>query len=208
MNRLHEIQQRIADAGGKGVRIIGVTKFQPVERVQALVDAGLGALGVNYTQAGEDLRGALAGYKGQWHFIGQIQSRKASALGDYDLVHSVDRLKVAERLVEGSSILLEVNLGEETSKGGVGEEGLEPLLEAVSRLDLRVRGLMALPPPLFPVEKRRPYFERLRQLLEVHSSYLTDKELSMGTSDDFEEAVKEGATMVRLGTTLFGPRAR
>lgn len=190
--------------------IVGVTKGQPVERVREAVAAGITILGNNYAQEGEALRAAI-GPDVRWHFIGHIQSRKAKLLTAYDCIESLDRISVAEELnkrVEGKiSVLVEVNVGGEAQKSGISPSELPGFLESLRALEkIEVRGLMGMPPPLQPVEERRKFFRELKSLFTRHASGSRWDTLSMGTSDDFEIAVQEGATLVRLGTALFGPR--
>jgi pyridoxal phosphate enzyme (YggS family) len=209
--RLREEIDRLAGPGK--VTVIGVTKFQSPDKIREAVSAGLRHLGNNYAQEGESLLAALAGQEIEWHFIGHIQSRKAKYLVEYDCVQSLDRLEVARALearllAAGRKLdaLVEVNVGGEASKSGVAPEAIGEFLEGLRPLSqLRVRGLMGMPPPLEPIESRRPYFRRLRQLLESLRGEGLDC-LSMGTSEDFRLAIEEGATMVRLGTVLFGAR--
>ncbi len=206
------IQHEIKKAGGSGVRVLGVTKGQPLERLLEGVACGLTLLGDNYVQEGQRLREQLPSYKGEWHFIGHIQSRKARDLVAYDCVESLDRISVAEELNKRASrvipVFAEVNVGEEVSKSGVRPEELEKFLDALKGFpSLRLEGLMALPPPLEPIEARRPHFQKLRQLFDRFSGSHGLKWLSLGTSDDYPLAVAEGANLLRLGTALFGPRA-
>jgi len=206
------IQHEIQKAGGRGVHVLGVTKGQPLDRISEGVAAGLTLLGDNYVQEGRELREKLASYKGEWHFIGHIQSRKARDLVTYDCVESLDRLSVAEELNkragEPVAVFAEVNVGGEASKSGVAPEELEKFLDALKGLSsLRLQGLMALPPPLEPIEKRRPHFQKMRQLFDRFSGSHGLQWLSLGTSDDYPLAVAEGANLLRLGTALFGPRA-
>jgi len=195
------------------VEVLGACKGQPRERVVAAVAAGLKILGCNYAQEGEALREGLSEFAGEWHFIGHIQSRKAKELVVYDCVESLDRLSVAEELnrrLEGRtkklSVLIEVNLAGEETKSGIRAEELPAFLAAMEKLpNLTVNGLMGMPPALHPVEGRRPYFKQLRQLFEKHGKGKWQR-LSMGTSEDYSVALQEGATLIRLGTILFGER--
>lgn len=211
---LGAVREALRGVATHDVRVLGVTKFQPLERVREAVAAGLDLLGNNYAQDGELLRDALAGARVEWHFIGHIQSRKVKALTSYDCVESLDRLEVATALdarltSEGRTIscLVEVNVGGEAQKSGIAPEALPAFLEALGKLSrLRVRGLMGMPPPLEPAEARRPFFRALRKLYESHAATYAFDTLSMGTSGDYLVAASEGATLVRLGTTLFGER--
>jgi len=214
--RWQAIQEAIARLGiaAPTIEVVGVTKFQPPALVAEAVAAGVRHLGNNYAQEGEALRATLVGAKVQWHFIGHVQSRKAKFLPAYDWLQSLDRVEIARALqarwVAGSpplSVLVELNLGMEAQKSGVAATELEAFLEALREFPcLKVRGLMAMPPPLEPVEARRPFFEQLRRTFDRHSASEKWDTLSAGTSDDYLIALSEGATMVRLGTTLFGPR--
>jgi pyridoxal phosphate enzyme (YggS family) len=198
---LEKIREQIGNT-----RIVGVTKFQSLEKIREAVREGVLDLGVNYAQDGEKLREEFKGEKINWHFIGHVQSRKSKYLSHYDLVQSIDRLEVLKPLTEPISILLEINIGRELTKSGVFEETLEAVLEQTKTYpNVRVRGLMVMPPPL-EVEERRPYFKKTFQLYDKFTKTLGFDTLSMGTSDDYLVAVEEGSNMVRLGTALFGPR--
>jgi hypothetical protein len=156
----------------------------------------------------------------EWHFIGGLQTNKVKYLrGKVDLIHSVDRLSLAEeidrqwaRIEQPVDILIQLNLAGEASKSGTDEASLEKLVRQVAALPhLRIRGLMTLPPFLDDPEEVRPYFRRLRRLAEhvaaLHIPGVAMDELSMGMSHDFEVAVEEGATLVRVGSAIFGERA-
>ncbi len=201
------------------VRLVGVTKTVSNDRIREGAEAGLTILGENYIQEARQKIEALRGLGVSWHFIGHLQSNKAKVAAElFDWVHTVDRASLAVELDRQAAkrgrvipILLQVNVGDETSKSGVGPEGLPRLFESVLPLNnLSVRGLMAIPPLEEDPEKARPYFRMLRDLLErlkagaPHPGELV--ELSMGMSGDFEAAVEEGATFVRIGTSLFGHR--
>jgi pyridoxal phosphate enzyme (YggS family) len=193
------------------VTIVGVTKGQAPEKIQQALQAGVQVLGNNYVQEGERLRKQVG--EARWHFIGHIQSRKVRQLLDYDCIQSIDRLSIVEELHTrlekiGKSIdaLIEVNIGQEASKSGVAPEEVERFTQSClvySRV--RIRGLMVMPPPLFPIENRRPFFQRARAIFDRYNAMGWDC-LSMGTSEDYELAIEEGSTMIRLGTVLFGPR--
>jgi pyridoxal phosphate enzyme (YggS family) len=202
------------------VCLIGVTKTVPADRVRAGVEAGLSVLGENYVQEARSKMDELSDLAISWHFIGHLQSNKARlAVESFDWVHTVDRLSLARELDrqahrQGKSmrVLLEINVGDEESKSGAPVEQAKALFDLAASLDgLAVRGLMALPPYEDDPERVRPYFRRMRELLErlregaPSPEELT--ELSMGMSHDFEVAIEEGATMIRVGTALFGRRA-
>ncbi len=200
------------------VRLVGASKTVPLDRVRQAVAAGLTILGENYLQ---EAREKIAGLDlpASWHFIGHLQSNKAkAAVKLFDLIHSVDRPSLAQALNEAAAkinwvqdILLEVNLAQEATKSGVNPEDLEDLLRSCAALPhLRVRGLMTMPPWFADPEKVRPYFQVLRRVRDHLQSLnipgVDLSELSMGMSGDFQVAIEEGATLVRIGTALFGAR--
>ncbi|HZW36096.1 MAG: YggS family pyridoxal phosphate-dependent enzyme [Deltaproteobacteria bacterium] len=201
------------------IRLVAVSKTHPVERVAEAYAAGLRVFGENYVQEAEEKVRAFP--DAEWHLIGRLQSNKArKAASLFGWVQSVDSLRLlaelSRRCVEGGKrmpVLIEVNLAGEESKAGVPPGELPALLSSAAALQgVRVRGLMAIPPMTEDPEESRPYFARLRELLgrcatlEGAGGELT--ELSMGMSNDFEAAIEEGATMVRVGTAIFGSRAR
>ena len=207
------------------VRLVVVTKSQPLEIVEAAVEAGAGILGENYPEEGVAKIQALAGRSGvEWHMIGHVQSRKARLVADhFALLHSLDSLKLAQRLerfaVEANRVLpvlLEFNLGGEVSKSGWNAamqsnwDALLPDVSAISDLPhLQIRGLMTMPPLGTDPEDSRRYFRLLRSLrdhLAVQFPRGDWSDLSMGTSADFTVAVEEGATLVRVGTAILGER--
>ena len=222
---------RIADAARKSgrrpedVRLVVVTKSQPLEIVQAAIEAGARILGENYPEEGVMKIQSLAGQSGvEWHMIGHVQSRKARLVADhFALLHSLDSLKLAQRLDRFAAeanrvlpVLLEFNVGGEESKSGwdaSDESHWDALLPDVTALmdlpHLQVRGLMTMPPLETDPEDARRFFQRLRRLRD----HLADRfpqadwrELSMGTSADYAVAVEEGATLVRVGTAIVGAR--
>jgi hypothetical protein len=197
---------------------VGASKTVSVERIHQAVAAGLTILGENYLQEARD-KIATLDLPVSWHFIGHLQSNKAAAAVKlFELIHSVDRLSLAQalesaaaRLEQVQDILLEVNVAQEASKSGVSLTDLENLLRSCAALPhLRVRGLMAMPPWCQDPEEARPYFQALRQardrLQALQLPGVDLAELSMGMSGDFEVAIEEGATLVRIGTALFGAR--
>ena len=211
------VRERIAAAAGRAGRrpedvlLIGVSKTVPAERVRLGIEAGLAALGENRVQEAKDKIRSL-GRPVPWHLIGHLQTNKVKdALELFDLIHSLDRLELARELERRAAdpgrvveTLLEVNVAGEASKGGFAPDDVGPALEAIGGLThVRVRGLMAIPPIVEHAEDARGWFQALRRLAERHGL----KELSMGMSADFEVAIEEGATMVRVGTAIFGPRA-
>jgi pyridoxal phosphate enzyme (YggS family) len=213
---LEGVRERVARAAERGGRraddvlLIGVTKTVDLERIRAGVAAGLQALGENRVQEAKTKITEL-GRPAAWHLIGHLQTNKVKdALPLFDLIHSLDRLDLARELERRAAaggrtvdVLLQVNVAGEASKGGVGIDGVGEALDVVGKLaHLRVRGLMTIPPAVERPDEARPWFRRLRELAERHGLH----ELSMGMSGDFEVAVEEGATMVRVGTAIFGPR--
>ena len=197
------------------VRLLAVSKTHPATAVAALAAAGQHCFGENYLQEALDKMAELAALNLEWHFIGPIQTNKTRGIAEhFAWAHSVDRLKIAERLnaqrpdhLPPLNICLEVNIDREPSKHGFDENALADAVRAVAALPrLRLRGLMAIPAPSTDFVAQRQPFARLRQWAErLHRVELDT--LSMGMSDDLEAAVAEGTTLVRIGTALFGPRA-
>ena len=198
------------------VTLVAVTKAQTAESVRLAATAGVTDFGENYLQEAVAKMDQLAHLPLQWHFIGGIQSNKTSAIaGRFDWVHSVDRLNVARRLSEQRpfhaqplNVCLQVALVPEPTKGGVSPDDLAALAAAVADLPrIRLRGLMCMPPPQPTLEAERGIFARLKAALEdLNAGGLKLDTLSMGMSADFESAIAEGATLVRVGTALFGSR--
>ena len=190
------------------MRLIAVSKTKPAEAVRAAIAAGVRDIGENYVQEAMAKR-AAAGDGAAWHLIGHLQRNKASrALETFDVIHTIDSLTLGEavaRLAAGrgrpARVLIEVNSGGEASKSGVSPDELPDLLARLRDPQLSVEGLMTIPPP-GPPESARPYFRQLRALRDAAGL----RELSMGMSDDFEIAIEEGATMVRVGRAIFGAR--
>jgi pyridoxal phosphate enzyme (YggS family) len=200
------------------VKVLGASKKQPPEKIRAAFEAGLRLVGENYVQEARDKREALADLPLEWHLIGSLQTNKARlAVKLFDMVETVDRpaivkelAKRAEKIGRKLPVLLEVNVGGEETKAGVAPEDLFSLAELVLSLpSLELRGLMTIPPYREDSEDVRPYFAKLRGFLEELKRRFPEaplSELSMGMSHDFEVAIEEGATIVRVGTALFGPR--
>jgi pyridoxal phosphate enzyme (YggS family) len=211
---LAAVRARIAAAAARvgrdaaEVLLIAVSKTKPAELVQAAVDAGVRDIGENYVQEALAKQPAIRG-EVRWHLIGPLQRNKAArALEAFELIHSVGGVALAERLAQHAArrghrarVLVEVNVGGEASKHGVAPHELPALLERLRDPFLSVEGLMTVPPPGSPQDARR-YFRQLRALRD--SAGL--RELSMGMTDDFEIAIEEGATMVRVGRAIFGAR--
>lgn len=202
------------------VKLVAISKTFPAESIRAAYEAGLRDFGENRVQEAHAKRPALSDLSITWHLVGHLQTNKAKAARElFDWVHSVDSFRIALKLDQAAvpgggrlPVLLEVNLGEEESKVGVGESEIIQLAEQVSRLGtLEVRGLMVIPPFLDDPEQVRPYFRRLRELAqEIDSKNIANvsmQELSMGMSHDFEVAIEEGATLIRVGTAIFGARS-
>ena len=213
----HAMQQSGRPEGT--VRVVAATKSAGLEQIREGLAAGLTILGENRLQEALPKIEALRGLPIHWHFIGHLQRRKARlVVGAFDLIHSVDSLELAEEINKRAqevgirqAVLLEVNLAGEPTKSGFQPDELARLLPQVGTLPhLDVRGLMAIPPPVSDPEEARPSFRRLRELAERLSrqgiSTVSLKELSMGMSSDYPVAVEEGATMVRVGTAIFGAR--
>lgn len=219
------IISRAAQTAGRSpdeITLIAVTKTFGIDVVRAAIAAGAKDLGENYIQEAREKITTLTGEDGpepRWHFIGGLQKNKAKyAVRLFDLIHSVDSVELAAELnkragIEGKrqEVLLQVNISEEQQKSGVSPEGIIRLARSVSELEnLSVRGLMGMPPFGLDPEISRPYFVTLRGLKEKieveHIPGVTMEELSMGMSNDYAVAVEEGATMVRVGTAIFGSR--
>jgi PLP dependent protein len=214
---LARVRERIAAACRRAARapddvlLIAVSKTVDVERIRQAVEAGVSALGENRVQEARDKVEAL-GRPVPWHLIGSLQANKArDAARLFDWIHSVDRLELARELDRRAlaagrtlDVLIEVNLGQEAQKGGVPVGELKHLVDAIGPLPhLRLGGLMAIPPVADDAEGTRPHFRRLRELRDE----LGLRHLSMGMSADYEVAIEEGATMVRVGTAIFGARS-
>ena len=222
--RLGQVRQRIVQAcvgAGRdpaGVSLLAVSKLQPAQAVRQALQAGQCAFGENYVQEALDKMAALADLRGliQWHLIGPLQSNKTRAVAEaFDWVHSVDRLKIAQRLSDQRpaglpplNVCLQVNTSGEDSKSGAQPDEVPQLAAAVAALPrLRLRGLMAIPEPAQGLQAQQAPHRALRLLQEaLRRQGLVLDTLSMGMSDDLEAAIAEGSTMVRVGTAIFGPR--
>lgn len=222
---LTRVRRRIEQAAARcgrdpaSVRLLAVSKTVSAENVKEAIDAGVRLLGENYIQEAREKVDALIGSPASWHFIGHLQTNKARfAVELFDLIHSVDSLKLARELDKQARrrkkvqpILIQVNIAEEKSKSGITEQAAPQLIREVSCCgNLSIRGLMTMPPFFNAPEKVRPYFKALRQLSDriaaMNIDGVTMTELSMGMTGDFEVAVEEGATIVRVGTAIFGER--
>jgi pyridoxal phosphate enzyme (YggS family) len=230
-SRYRQVLEQIGEAALRGgrkpetVRVVVVTKMQPAEILRAVVRAGITEIGENYAEEALEKMSALGENPGlHWHMIGHVQSRKARLVANhFSLLHSLDSLKLAGRLDEAAReagkvlpVLLECNVSGEASKFGLPAwdqaqwAELRELARAISQMPgISLRGLMTMPPYPDRAEDSRPFFRRLRALqdyLRQSLPALTWDELSMGTSLDFICAVEEGATLVRIGTAIVGPR--
>jgi pyridoxal phosphate enzyme (YggS family) len=214
--RLAEVRERIARAAARAGRkpeeitLVAVSKMFPAPVICQAYELGLRDFGENYVQEFERKRPELGDLPGaRFHLIGHLQSNKARRAAElFDVIQTVETPKLARRLNDTGRqlpVMIEVKLSEEGSKSGVDPSALAALIEAVrSCPNLRLTGLMTMPPWSEDPEVSRPYFARLRRLAEDHGL----RELSMGMSHDLEVAIEEGATCVRVGTALFGPRCR
>ncbi len=221
--RLQEVRTRIAAACARAhrdpgsVRLVAVTKTVPVAALAEAIAAGQTLFGENRVQ--EALPKIIAtGPAAAWHLIGHLQKNKARhAVGTFELIHGVDDRELAYELNQRAAarsttqaVLVQANLSGEETKAGAREDGLMPLLTVVAGLPhLELRGLMIIPPPVDDPERSRPWFRRLRELRDGAASRLGRPlpELSMGMTDDFDVAIEEGATLVRIGRAIFGERA-
>jgi pyridoxal phosphate enzyme (YggS family) len=221
-----QITERIGEAAAKvgrdprDVKVLGAAKSQSVELIRAAIMAGVSLIGENYVQEAERKKEKIL-QAVEWHMIGHLQRNKANAAVEiFDLIESLDSLALAEELESAGRkrakkvrAFVEVNLAGEASKTGIAREKLTELLNRVGELSyLRVEGLMIVPPLCENAEEMRPYFRELRELqLELRPLPIPNvviEELSMGMTHDFTVAIEEGATIVRIGTGLFGPRPR
>lgn len=222
---LADVRRRIEAAAARAgrpagaVTLVGVGKTMPAARLREAIDAGLRDLGENKVQEARD-KAPLVGPGARWHLVGHLQSNKANlAARLFDVVHSIDSVEIltrlergaeaAERTVEG---LVQVDLALEPTKSGARQEDLESILAAAEKCRaVRVRGLMVLPPFDLEAERTRAWFRRLRAILGESAARhpgLGLQELSMGMTGDFEVAIEEGATLVRVGRALFGARGK
>ncbi len=216
--RVTERIERAAQKAGrdpKGIHLVAVSKTVEAARIKEAIEAGVSILGENYVQEAQKKIEEI-GRPVSWHFIGHLQSNKAKyAVRLFDTVHSVDSLSLAEELnrraeQEGRviKVMVEVNLSKEATKFGTDQEKVSNLVRRIRDLKrLSLEGLMTMPPYFDSPELSRPYYTALRELKETMiKAGIPMKELSMGMSNDFEIAIEEGATYVRIGTAIFGPR--
>jgi pyridoxal phosphate enzyme (YggS family) len=223
--RLEQIKERIRKAcescsrDADSVRLVAVSKTIAAGTVKEAIEAGVTVLGENYIQEAREKFNTLVQYPVSWHFIGHLQSNKAKyAVRLFDLIHSVDSFKLARELDKQAKkldkiqrILVQVNIGAEDTKSGISADEAPGLISEISRLEnLSIRGLMTMPPYFYQPEKVKPFFAALRELRDrIKAQALPNvslEELSMGMTGDFEVAIEEGATLVRIGTAIFGER--
>jgi pyridoxal phosphate enzyme (YggS family) len=228
-DNLQAVRERIADAARAAGRdpatiaLLAVSKTHPAPRVLEAIEAGLHAFGENYVQEAVHKMDAVRGVAGpaaalEWHLIGPLQSNKTRVVAErFDWVHTIEREKIAQRLSEQRppscaplNVLVQVNVSGEASKSGADPQAAIALAQVIARLPrLRLRGLMAIPEPTGDAALQRARFRLLSELLEAaRARGLAVDTLSMGMSDDMEAAIAEGATMVRIGTAIFGARER
>ena len=219
-----KIRQRIAAAAARcnrsadTIKLLAVTKTVLPEYISRAIDAGITSLGENYVQEAKE-KIAVLGSRAQWHMIGHLQTNKAKyAVNLFDWVHSVDRIDLAEELnkrcrkaSKKMNILIEVNVSGEKTKNGIPAEAAIPLIQHISTLEsLAVCGLMTMAPYSDHPGHSRPYFTGLRnlrdQIIRADIDGVEMNELSMGMTDDFEIAIEEGATIIRIGRAIFGER--
>ena len=213
--RIREAERRYRREPGS-VALLAVSKTRPPEAVRAAIAAGQHAFGENHLQDAMAKVEAFGGQSVSWHFIGAVQSNKTRPIaGHFDWVHSIDREKIAVRLSARRpaergplDVCIEVDVSGEDTKSGIFPEGVEPLARIVRELPgLRLRGLMAIPRPEPDFESQRIPFRLLREILDdLNAKGLGLDTLSMGMTGDLEAAIAEGATIVRIGTAVFGPR--
>ncbi len=218
---LTTVEKRIEAAARKAgrnadeIKLIAVSKTHPVEVLNEAIAAGAKVFGENKVQEAEEKIEILKNDALEWHLIGHLQSNKARlAVQLFDVVHTLDSVKLAERLekfcVEENrqrlSVLIQVDLGNEATKSGASETELAAIIEFLNNCErLKFDGLMTIPPFFEDLEKVRPFFKKLR---EIRDRVLPNGELSMGMSHDFELAIEEGATLIRVGTAIFGEREK
>jgi PLP dependent protein len=226
--RLQEVRSRIEIAAKRshrdpaGIRLVAVSKTHSADVVREAIEAGVADLGENRVQEAEPKITEIGRARARWHLIGHLQSNKARrAVQLFDVIHSLDSVSLARKLDHACKeenrdvlpVLIQVDLGHEATKSGVDEKELSGIVDVVTQLErLRLVGLMTLPPFFEDAELARPFFARLRGLrdkLRDRGNFdNAEGELSMGMTHDYEVAIEEGASMVRVGTAIFGPRQR
>jgi pyridoxal phosphate enzyme (YggS family) len=216
---LKSVRQRIANAASRSgrdpgeVKLVAVSKTHPAKTIHEAIDAGISVFGENKVQEAVGKIEELGRDGIDWHLIGHLQSNKArKAVQLFDVIHSIDSIELAERLEricidegrEALPVLIQVDLAAEETKSGIAETELPDLIARMGEFErLKLKGLMILPPFFEDPEATRPFFKKLR---EIRDRLLPSSELSMGMSHDFEVAIEEGATVVRVGTAIFGER--
>jgi PLP dependent protein len=217
---------RISDAAEKcgrkaeGIKLLGASKSQTIDAIQEAIAAGVKLIGENYVQEAKNKKDRIAASV-EWHMIGRLQRNKAKAAIElFDIIESLDNLALARELDKEAGkrgrkvrVFIEVNLGNEESKSGIAKNQVVSLVEEVASLsNMRVEGLMTVPPFRENLEEARPYFRELSELRErlneLRLPNVDLRELSMGMTHDYTVAIEEGATIVRIGTALFGPRSQ
>ena len=223
--RVHLVLSRIraaADRVGRdpgGIRLVAATKTVTVDRIREGIDAGLSILGENRVQEAVPKIAALAQAPVRWHFIGQLQRRKVrSVIGLFEVIHSVDSLELAQEIDRRAgevgchqSVLIEVNIGNEPTKAGFSPDDVVQAVTTMAEIShIGIRGLMTIPPQTDHPDSARPHFRKLNELAQQIAACgipsVRMDELSMGMSNDLEAAIAEGATIVRVGSAIFGPR--
>jgi pyridoxal phosphate enzyme (YggS family) len=222
LKSIHDRIQAVAHSCGRdieSIRLVAVSKAKPAEMIREAIENGQTIFGENYIQEAKKKIAEISDNHISWHFIGHLQSNKAKyAVRLFDMIHSVDSINLATELNRQAkkinkiqNILLQVNTGMEISKSGIQPEEALAFAEKTSCFsNLRIKGLMTMPPFYDAPEKVAPYFKELRKISErINDENIPNvemKELSMGMSGDFEVAIKEGATLIRIGTAIFGAR--
>jgi pyridoxal phosphate enzyme (YggS family) len=222
--RIEQVRKRIAEAAARvgrdpdGVELVAVTKTVPASRIREAIDSGITLLGESRVQEAADKIALLSSFPVKWHLVGHLQTNKSKLAAElFDLIYSLDSPKLAASLDKHGAalgkqvrVLVEVNVGGEPEKSGIHEDELMSLLRSCRlHAHLTIEGLMAIPPFRQDPEEIRPFFRRLRALRDQTSALRPDyhlRHLSMGMSHDFEVAIEEGATLVRIGTAIFGER--
>ena len=222
--RVRRLRERIATAAARSgrsaesVTLLAVSKAQPAQLIRAAAAQGVRDFGESYLDEALEKLAVLQDLPLTWHFIGRLQANKTRPVAErFAWVHGIDRLRIAQRLsaqrpfhAPALNVCIQVNLAGEATKGGVSPAELPAIAEQLAALPrLRLRGLMCIPPQEADPVRQRQWFAQLRRLLEALNAGGADLDtLSMGMSGDFENAILEGATVVRIGTALFGPRAQ
>ena len=211
----NQIKQAAARVGRNAdeIKLVAVSKTHPAKILSEAIEAGANILGENKVQEAESKIETIGREKAEWHLIGHLQKNKArKAVKLFDWIHTIDSLELAERLERICSeenradlnVLIQVDLAGEETKSGVAENDLPDLIEYLKSCEcLKLKGFMIIPPFFDEPEKTRPFFKSLR---EIRNKFLPNGELSMGMSHDFAVAIEEGATIIRVGTAIFGSR--